>query len=128
MEFAVATFKCCRSLPRTDETRDITRQLRRCGSSVAANCRALRRSQSDKAFVAKAGMVIEEADEAGFWLDFIVEVGIVSRAHLRPLLQEADELVAIFTASRKTVQARMEKEREVGRAARSRRKPQAPDL
>lgn len=109
MQFAVAVFRFCRRLPRTDECRDLSRQLRRSASSVAANYRSMRRAPSDPAFLAKAAVVIEEADESAFWLEFLVEVEIVSRTAVAGLQKEAGELVAIFTASRKTVQARHER-------------------
>ena len=107
MEFAVAIFRFCRTLPKSDEASDIVRQLRRAASSVAANWRATRRAQSDRAFISKAAIVIEEADEAGFWLEFLVRVELVKKQVAGSLTTEANELVAIFTASRKTVCARM---------------------
>ena len=111
MDFAVAVFRFCRTLPRTEEIRDIVRQLRRAASSVAANCRATRRAQSDAAFVAKAAVVIEESDESGFWLELLVRIEAVKPAAVSALEQESSELVAIFTASRKTVGARVRKQR-----------------
>ena len=117
VDFAVAVYAFCRTLPPTDESRDIVRQLRRSSSSVAANCRALRRSQSDKVFVVKAGTIIEEADESGFWLDFLVRINVVPKQKTSALIGEANELIAIFTASRKTVRARLKAEKE-GRSRR----------
>jgi four helix bundle protein len=111
MDFAVDIFRFCRTLPKTDEAREVARQLRHSASSVAANYRAIKRSQSDPVFIAKTAIVIEEADESGFWLELLVEVEIVSRDAARDLLKEANELVAIFTASRKTVVARVAAER-----------------
>ena len=111
MDFAVAVFGFCRTLPRTDEARDVARQLRRSASSVAANYRAAKRSQSDAVFVSKAAIIIEEADESGFWLELLVEVEIVKREIAQSLLTESSELVAIFTASRKTVVARIASQR-----------------
>ena len=67
----------------------------------------MRRASTDAVFLAKTATVIEEADESGFWLEFLVEIELVSRAAARPFLREANELVAIFTASRKTVEARL---------------------
>jgi four helix bundle protein len=111
MEFAVDVFKFCRTLPKTDEARDVARQLRRSASSVAANYRAAKRSQSDKVFVSKTAVIIEEADESGFWLELLVEVEIVTRDAVRALLGESNELVSIFTSSRKTVLARLKAEK-----------------
>jgi four helix bundle protein len=116
MEFTVAVFKFCRTLPASDEARDVARQLRRAASSVAANCRAMKRSASDRIFAAKSAVIIEEADEAGFWLELLVRVEIVVERSVTALRTESNELVAIFTASRKTVVARMrEKKRVKGR-------------
>ena len=115
LDFAVAIYRFCRQLPATAEARDVVRQLRRAASSVAANCRALKRSQSDAAFVAKTAVIIEEADESGFWLDFLVRIELAQKAAVRPLLTESSELVAIFTASRKTARARLERKRKTRR-------------
>ena len=103
MNFAVAVFRFTRTVRRNDETWDVVRQLRRASSSVAANYRAMLRTPSDAAFMAKASIVIEEADESAFWLEFMVEIELVAPSKVAMFLKEADELVAIFTASRKTV-------------------------
>ena len=107
MKFAGNVFRFCRTLPRTDEARDVARQLRRAASSVAANYRAMKRSAS----VAKAAIVVEEADESGFWLELLVEVELVARPRVAALLKESNELVAIFVASRKTVEERIAREK-----------------
>src|SRR4051812_47733077 len=61
--FAIEVIRFCRSLPKTDESRVISWQLLRCGPAVGANYRATCRCRSDKDFIAKLGIVIEEADE-----------------------------------------------------------------
>jgi hypothetical protein len=48
------------------------------------------------------GVVVEEADETVFWLEMLVDTGIVPPAALEPLLREANELLAIFAASQRT--------------------------
>jgi replicative superfamily II helicase len=58
-------------------------------------------------FVSKTAVIIEEADESGFWLELLVEVEIVKRDAVRAFLGESNELVSIFTASKKTVLARL---------------------
>jgi four helix bundle protein len=118
MEFAVEGFKFCRTIRSTDESRDILRQLRRALSAVAANYRATRRSQSDPAFVAKLAIVIEEADEASFWFDFLVRLDMVKRTAVEPLAREATELVAIFTKAKMTMEARIEQAKQERRKAR----------
>ena len=106
MQFAVAVFKFCRELPKTDETQDVARQLRSAASAVASNYRACRRGRSTADFVAKLGIVIEEADECGFWLLFLVRIEVIQPARAASLSKEANELVAIFVAARKTALAR----------------------
>ena len=107
MDFAVAVFRFCRTLPPGDETRDIARQLRRAGSGVGANYRAIRRGRSPADFSAKLGTVIEEADECCFWLDLLIRIGAVGESRaVRAIADEANELVAIFTAAQKTARRR----------------------
>jgi hypothetical protein len=64
-------------------------------------------------FVAKSATLIEEADEAGFWLELLVKIELVQPAHVLELQAEANELVAIFVASRKRVCARVERQKAV---------------
>ena len=118
MQFAVATHRFCRTIPKDPEAWDIVRQLRRAAASVAANYRALCRSHSDSAFVAKASTLIEEADESAFWFEFLVEVELVKDVSVTALRREANELVAIFVASKKTAMERCERERQRQRAER----------
>ena len=73
-----------------------------CATSVAANYRAACLAQSKASFVSKLSIVLEEADESAFWLEFIVDEELMSEKRIRPLLDEANELTAIFFASRKT--------------------------
>lgn len=80
----------------------IGRQLLRAGTSVAANYRALYRARSKAEFIAKMGVVIEEADETVFWLELLVDAGLVREERMKSLLAEANALVAIFVASRRT--------------------------
>jgi len=95
-----------RHLPKTDEARIIGKQLLRCGTSVAANYRAVCRARSPAEFLAKIGVVVEEADETVFWLEFLIETGLVTAKRLQPLLDEANEILAIVAASQKTARAR----------------------
>jgi four helix bundle protein len=74
----------------------------RSATSVGANYRAAGRSRSKAEFVSKIGIVLEEADETVFWLECLVESGIVKEELLKDLLAEANELVAIFATSHRT--------------------------
>ena len=105
MEFAVAVFRFCRTLPKTDDARDVARQLRRSASSVAANYRASRRGKSHADFASKIGTVIEEADESLFWLEFLVRVELAHRSATKSMAGEANELICVFTAAQKTARS-----------------------
>ena len=78
------------------------KQLLRCGTSVAANYRAVCRARSKAEFIARMGIVAEEADESVLWLELMEETGILSRKRLQDILREAQELAAIFSTSLKT--------------------------
>jgi four helix bundle protein len=101
-QFAIRIIRLVQSLPRNDEARVIGKQLLRSGTSVAANYRAVCRSRSNPEFIAKVGTAIEEADETAFWLELLYESSIVSEQRIALLLQEANELVKILAASRRT--------------------------
>ena len=106
--FALRIIRMFRSLPKTEEARILGRQLLRSGTSVAANYRAVCRARSKPEFTAKLGVVVEEADETVFWLELLVESGVVSEERLRGLMKEANELLAIFAASRQTARKKSE--------------------
>ena len=99
-QFAIRVVRFFRSLPKTEEARIVGKQALRSGQlqRIIAVCRA--RSKAE--FVAKIGVVVEEADETVFWLELLVETGIVAQARMDGLLTEANELLAIFAASQRT--------------------------
>ena len=100
--FAVNVILFVRELPATIDGREVGRQLLRAGTSVAGNYRATCRARSRAEFIAKLGTVLEESDEALFWLELIVDSKMKSQTRVEALMQEADQLTAIFTASLKT--------------------------
>jgi len=104
-QFAIRVIRLFRALPRTDEARIMGKQLLRSATSVAANYRAVCRARSRADFVAKLGVVVEEADEAAFWLEFLCDSGTMRKDRLQNLNQEAAELLAIFAASQRTVKS-----------------------
>jgi four helix bundle protein len=105
-QFALRIIKLVDAIPRTAAGKAIAAQIVRSGTSVAANYRASCRARSQAEFVAKMGLVEEEADETAFWLELLIESGTVREAKLAPLLKEANELTAIMVASRKTASAK----------------------
>jgi len=102
-QLALIVIRLCRALPQSPESRIISRQLLRAATSVAANYRSVCRARSTADFTAKLGLVLEEADETLFWLELLVDAGVVNRQQIRIPLDEANQLVSIFVASLRTV-------------------------
>jgi four helix bundle protein len=103
--FALRVIRLYQSLPYKTDCQVLGKQLLRCGTSVAANYRAVCRARSKAEFVAKMGIVVEEADEAVLWLELMTESGVVSLDKAESLLKEANELTAIFPASQRTARS-----------------------
>ena len=78
------------------------KQLLRSGTAIGANYRAACRARSRSEFVAKLGIVLEEADESCFWLELMQQAEIFPEAKLREIVGEAKELVLIFVTSVRT--------------------------
>jgi four helix bundle protein len=100
--FGIDVVVLCDRLPRSVVGYVIAKQLIRAATGVAANYRAACRSRSRNEFISKISLVTEEADESQFWLDVMIAASVLDSPDSRRLLQEATELTAIFTASRKT--------------------------
>ncbi len=105
-QFALRVIKLSASLPQNAAGKAIAHQIVRSATSVAANYRAACRARSRAEFSAKLGVVLEEADETQFWLEMITEAELLSPSRVRDLMKESSELVAIFTASSKTLNPR----------------------
>jgi four helix bundle protein len=100
--FALEVIKFFQRLPKTDEAKIIGKQLLRSGTSVAANYRAACRSRSKQEFYSKVCIVVEESDETLFWLELIRDSEIQNNDKTNLLMKEAEELLYIFAASRKS--------------------------
>jgi len=107
--FALRVLKLCRALPNTVEAQAVRRQLVRCGTSVGANDRAVgandraaQRARSHPEFKAKLGIVEEACDEACFWMELIIEDRMFARSRVRPLYDEAVEIVKIVARALRT--------------------------
>lgn len=99
-QFALRILKLVAALPNTLEGRTIGNQLVRSGTAVGANYRATCRSRSRGEFVARIGVVEEEADESAYWLELIIEGKLLKREQVESLLTEANELAKIMASSR----------------------------
>ena len=104
--FALEVITLVSTLPRTPVAEIIGRQIVRAGTSTGANYRAACRARSHAEFIAKMGVAEEEADETLYWLELLLETHLVESGAVQPLIREATELVAIFSASRKTARTR----------------------
>jgi four helix bundle protein len=101
-DFALAVARLLVTVVETDISRHAKSQLLRAATSVAANYRAVSGARSHAEFRSKLAVVVEEADECVFWLDYLVATEAAPRASLNPLLDEARQLARIFGASRRT--------------------------
>jgi len=121
-EFAKAVIRMANDLPNNRVGWTITDQIVRSSTSVAANYRAVSRAKSDKDFIYKMAIVIEEADDTHFWLDMVDELNLINKEtqksnkaiqtndlDIKNLIKEANELVAIFVSSTKTIKKRLNK-------------------
>ena len=101
-QFALRVIRLVESPPKGRTSDVIGKQLLRSGTSVAANYRAACRARSTADFISKMRVVEEETDESIFWMEILVDANIRGKKLLSDLMNEADELLAIFVASIKT--------------------------
>ncbi len=101
-EFALRIIKLVNALPNNPAGRAIGGQLIRSGTSVSANYRAACRGRSKAEFIAKLGIVEEEADESALWLELIIEAELMDERLVSDLLREAREITAIMSSSKIT--------------------------
>jgi four helix bundle protein len=98
--------KVVEALPKSRTADVIGRQLLRSGTSIGANYRAACRGKSTADVIAKLRIVEEEADESAYWMELLIESGLVPEARLSELLKETNEIVAMTVASIRTLQKR----------------------
>jgi len=107
--YALRVMRMTQSLPNDQLGWVIGKQVLRSGTSVGANYRAACRARSTAEFIAKLGIVIEEADESAFWLELIIESGMYKKEAIEPLLKETNEIVAIMVSSSNTARKNSKK-------------------
>jgi len=105
--FALRIIKLFSSLPKTNEAQVMGKQVLRSGTSVGAHYREACRARSTAEFISKIEGGLQELEETVYWLELLTESNIVKEERLKPLLQEADELIAILVASVKKAKARL---------------------
>jgi four helix bundle protein len=106
---ALNIIKLVEKLPKNKTADIIGRQLLRSATSVGANYRSACRGRSVADIIAKLGIVEEEADESFYWMELLVESGIVPKENLQNIMAETNEITAMTVASIKTLRKRNEK-------------------
>src|SRR3982750_2576692 len=103
--FALRIIRLAQGLPNTPTANVIRNQMLRCGTSVGANYRAACRGRSKRDFIAKLGIVEEEADESVFWIELLIDAGILKRPRVESLITEGNEILAIVVSSIKSARS-----------------------
>lgn len=106
-QFVIEVFEFVEKLPKKPAAYNIHKQLVRSASSCGANYRAARRARSPKEYIAKLGIVEEEADEACYWFELVIATGWNLEREAQPLLREANEITAIIVSLIKNVRKRL---------------------
>src|SRR5437879_1120120 len=106
-QFGIRSIRLAESL-QTIVAQIIAKQLIRAATSVGANYRAAVRSRSRADFVAKMGIVEEECDETGYWIEVLVELGLLPEKRTSALQEEANEILAVTVSSIKTARKRQQ--------------------
>lgn len=102
-DFALRIIRLYASLPKETIAQVLGKQVLRSGTSVGAHYREAYRSRSNAEFISKIEVGLQELEETIYWLELLIESGLVSQAKLNLLLQESDELIAIFVTSVKNL-------------------------
>ena len=100
-QFVIRATKLYQALPKTGEARIFGDQFLRAASAVGSNYRASCRARSNEEFFSKLSIVIEECDESCFWMEIIVETGILPIERVESLLKEGNEILAVVVSARK---------------------------
>lgn len=105
--FSLMIIDLAEKLPNSISVRVVANQIVKSGTSVGANYRAVCRSRSDREFVSKMNIVLEEADETLFWIEIIMAKQWINKQELEDIWKDGNELTAIFVSSLKTVNNRI---------------------
>src|SRR5437867_2362088 len=95
-QFALRIIRLYGALPQTTVGQTIGKQLLRSGTSVGAQYREGFRSRSDAEIISKWECALQELEETAYWIELLVEAGIVAESKLSVLMGECNELTAIF--------------------------------
>ncbi|NJR62447.1 MAG: four helix bundle protein [Cyanobacteria bacterium CRU_2_1] len=101
-QFAIRIIKACYFLDQqAGILRTLSNQLLRSGTSIGANVREAQSAQSHRDFLSKLEIALKESRETQYWIEILIESGMVEVSKFKPLLQEATEITKILIASTK---------------------------
>ena len=107
--FALRIINIYCSLPKTTLAKVLGNQVLRSGTSVGAHYREATRARSNAEFISKIEGGLQELEETEYWLELLIESGVIRKEKLKELIEELHELIAIFTASAKTAKKNKKK-------------------
>ena len=116
-QYGLRIIAVCRSLPDQWIEREIGKQLLRAGMGVTGNYWSACRGRSDKEFIAKLGVAVDEADESVLWLTTVIQGGIRADLETKSLLGEGQEIRAILSKSHKTARENRRRKARAKRAS-----------
>lgn len=111
-QFALRVIRLFSAQPRTTVAQVLGKQVLRSGTSLGANFREAWRSRSRAELIAKVGDCLKELDESTYWLELLIESGVVTAVRLTPMQDECNQLLAIFTAISKKAKAGKDTEKD----------------
>lgn len=104
LDFAIRVIRLIKALPKSVEGRHVARQLVRAATSPGANYEEACGAETRPDFAHKLGIVVKELKETRFWLRLAAHAPLIKPAtRIAPLLDENEELIAIFAKSVSTV-------------------------
>ena len=113
MNMAVEVRNVLKSIETNSIDKPIVNQLIRSSTSVAANYRSATRGRSDAEFYSKICIVVEESDETKFWFDYLLRVRVLNEDETKPLQNEIEQLVRLFSSIKKKMKEKIEKNGKV---------------
>ena len=108
-DFALRIIRMYGALPKSPEAKILGTQVLRSGTSIGAIYREASKGRSKTEFVAKMGDCLKDLDETTYWLELLIDGNIISKSKLSGLLQESNELTAIFVTIIKNAKSNSKK-------------------
>ena len=105
--FAIKLCKLFNKPQNGETTRVLVKQIIKSGTSVASNFYAATRARSDAEYYAKLCIVVEECDETLFWLDLLIDAGLMKTDDLILLQKETEELLKVFATTKKSLKSKI---------------------